>query len=666
MKVGARPPRSLLAAALALAACSGASTTGTGTGTGTAGAAGGTAGAAGTSGAAGTTGGAGTTGAAGSAGVAGSSGAAGTGTTGSAGTTGAAGTGTTGGAGGAVGGRGGAGGAGGRGGAAGTATAGSTGSAGTAGTGTAGRGGSGGGGGAAGTGGAVANACASGATGAYYLDSAAGNDASDGMTPATAWKTLAKINATTFQPGNEICLKAGGTWTGQLYPKGSGSSAAPIVIDMYGTGAKPIVAAGASDPDAVHLMNQQYWEINDLEVTNKKSAVGDYRGISINGQDGGTLNHIYVRNCFVHDVTGEVDWIGGDTANNMTGVTFQTGWDKSKHTGGIVFDVQAGTANVKTKFNDVLVESNTVQDCSFGGIIFKQLDGTVHWGTRSSATSASWFPHTNVTVRGNYVSQLNASLGCDAIYMTNVQNGLIEENVSNGAGTSAIELYYTDGVTVQKNETFGTKVKAGGTDSNGVDTDKATTKTIIQYNYFHDNGDGILICQFSFGDSVIRYNILQNNSRYQINLHSDPAASSAVYNNTIYNNKTNSGVVYGYGTSLMASYTLRNNIFFAASGNGVLTTASTVVYQNNLYAGSAIQTPAGDAAAVMADPKLAAPGTGTSGSAAGPAFGSLDGYKLGAGSPAINAGVSITGSGGMDFWGDAIVGMPDIGAYESH
>jgi hypothetical protein len=655
-----------LAAALALAACSGASTTGTGTGTGTAGAAGGTAGAAGTSGAAGTTGGAGTTGAAGSAGVAGSSGAAGTGTTGSAGTTGAAGTGTTGGAGGAVGGRGGAGGAGGRGGAAGTATAGSTGSAGTAGTGTAGRGGSGGGGGAAGTGGAVANACASGATGAYYLDSAAGNDASDGMTPATAWKTLAKINATTFQPGNEICLKAGGTWTGQLYPKGSGSSAAPIVIDMYGTGAKPIVAAGASDPDAVHLMNQQYWEINDLEVTNKKSAVGDYRGISINGQDGGTLNHIYVRNCFVHDVTGEVDWIGGDTANNMTGVTFQTGWDKSKHTGGIVFDVQAGTANVKTKFNDVLVESNTVQDCSFGGIIFKQLDGTVHWGTRSSATSASWFPHTNVTVRGNYVSQLNASLGCDAIYMTNVQNGLIEENVSNGAGTSAIELYYTDGVTVQKNETFGTKVKAGGTDSNGVDTDKATTKTIIQYNYFHDNGDGILICQFSFGDSVIRYNILQNNSRYQINLHSDPAASSAVYNNTIYNNKTNSGVVYGYGTSLMASYTLRNNIFFAASGNGVLTTASTVVYQNNLYAGSAIQTPAGDAAAVMADPKLAAPGTGTSGSAAGPAFGSLDGYKLGAGSPAINAGVSITGSGGMDFWGDAIVGMPDIGAYESH
>lgn len=65
------------------------------------------------------------------------------------------------------------------------------------------------------------------------------------------------------------------------------------------------------------------------------------------------------------------------------------------------------------------------------------------------------------------------------------------------------------------------------------------------------------------------------------------------------------------------------------------------------------------------DPKLTAPGTGISGGAAGPAFGSLDGYKLGAGSPAINAGASIAGNGGLDFWGEAIVGMPDIGAYEA-
>jgi hypothetical protein len=528
-------------------------------------------------------------------------------------------------------------------------------------------GGTGGSAGGGGAGGAPANACNGATSGAYYLDSAAGSDSNDGMSPATAWKTLTKINGVTLQPGNKICLKAGGSWTGQLAPKGSGTSAAPIVVDAYGSGAKPLLAAGSADADTVYLLNQQYWEINDLEVTNEKSSVGDLRGISINGQNGGTLNHIYIRNCFVHDVTGEVLWIGGDTADNAPGITFQAGWDASKRTGGIVFDVQAGSGTaVKTKFNDVLVEANVVQDCSFGGIIFKQLDGTVHWGTRSSATSATWTPHTNVVVRGNYLSQLDTSYGCNTIYMTNVQGGLIEENVTNGAGTSAIELYYTDSITVQHNETFGTKVKAGGADSNGMDTDNSTTKTVIQYNYFHDNGDGILICQFNFGDSVIRYNILQNNSRYQIYLHSDPAASSAIYNNTVYNSKSNSGVAYGYGTSLNASYTLENNIFYAQSGNGVLATSGTITYQNNLYYGPTIQVPGGDTHPLEADPKLVSPGNGGSGSASGPAFSSLGGYKLGTGSPALNAGLSIANNGGLDFWGTTLyVGAADLGASEA-
>ncbi len=179
--------------------------------------------------------------------------------------------------------------------------------------------------GSGGSGGVPANACNGATTGAHYLDSSAGSDSNDGMSPATAWKTLAKINGVTFQPGNKICLKAGGSWTGQLAPKGSGTSAAPIVIDQYGSGAKPLLAAGATDADTVYLLNQQYWEINDLEVTNKKSSVGDYRGISINGQNGGTLNHIYIRNCFVHDVTGEVLWIGGSTTTTRLESPFRRG-----------------------------------------------------------------------------------------------------------------------------------------------------------------------------------------------------------------------------------------------------------------------------------------------------------------------------------------------------
>ena len=74
----------------------------------------------------------------------------------------------------------------------------------------------------------------------YYFDSAAGKDSNTGTAPASAWKTLAKVNATTFLPGDRILLKSGSVWQGQLWPKGSGAEGRPIIIDMYGGGVKTI------------------------------------------------------------------------------------------------------------------------------------------------------------------------------------------------------------------------------------------------------------------------------------------------------------------------------------------------------------------------------------------------------------------------------------------
>ena len=522
-------------------------------------------------------------------------------------------------------------------------------------------------GGTAGAGGtaSASNGCTETSVG-YFVDSSAGNDSSAGKTPATAWKSLDKANAVTLKPGDHLCLRAGSSWTGKLAPQGSGSSAAPVVIDKYGAGDRPRISAGANDKDAVSLVNFAYVELNNLEVTNKKSALGDYRGVSVVGRDAGTLNHLQIRGCFVHDVTGEVNWIGGDVADNATGVTFQTGWDASKRTGGIVVEVASTAAQpVKTIFNDVLIENNVIQNTSFGGIVFKQLDGTVHWGVRDAATDAQFSPHTNVIVRNNFIDQADTQYGCNGVYMTGVQTGLIEGNVVAHAGTSAIEVYYTDAVTIQKNETFGTVKKAGGADSNGIDTDKGTTKSIIQYNYIHDNGDGILLCQFSFGDSVIRYNILQNNSRYQLYLHSDSKAKAAIYNNTFYGDKYAAALAYGYGDSLAAAYVLTNNIFVSTKASPTLTTGGGIVYQKNLYFGANVSAPAGDSGAIKADPKLMAPGQGTNGSAAGPAFASLGGYKLQAGSPALNAGSVMADNGGKDFFGTALpASAPDMGAAE--
>jgi hypothetical protein len=43
----------------------------------------------------------------------------------------------------------------------------------------------------------------------YYVDATNGNDANSGLSPLTPWKTIAKVNASRFQSGNQILIKRG-------------------------------------------------------------------------------------------------------------------------------------------------------------------------------------------------------------------------------------------------------------------------------------------------------------------------------------------------------------------------------------------------------------------------------------------------------------------------
>ena len=127
-----------------------------------------------------------------------------------------------------------------------------------------------------------------------YVDSAAGDDAFSGRGPEQAWRSLRKVNDTTFRPGDRILFRAGGSWTGQLRPGGSGASGRPIVVDSYGAGDRPAIHGNGATA-AVYLRNQQYWEINNLEITNDAPAEGYRRGVLIRGDNPGrSLRHIHL------------------------------------------------------------------------------------------------------------------------------------------------------------------------------------------------------------------------------------------------------------------------------------------------------------------------------------------------------------------------------------
>jgi hypothetical protein len=104
----------------------------------------------------------------------------------------------------------------------------------------------------------------------YYIDSVAGSDTANGTTISTPWKNLTRINGLTLRLGDKIFLKAGSVWNGQqLKFGGSGTTAFPIIVNQYGTGAKPkINGNGLVGEGVVYLYNQDNIEINNLEITN--------------------------------------------------------------------------------------------------------------------------------------------------------------------------------------------------------------------------------------------------------------------------------------------------------------------------------------------------------------------------------------------------------------
>jgi hypothetical protein len=124
---------------------------------------------------------------------------------------------------------------------------------------------------------------ASAATATFYVDSVNGNDAAAGNMPSRAWKTLDKANAAALVPGSKLLLKRGSTWSGQLSISKSGMSSSPIVVDAYGSGARPILSG---DTEACLVLGGENIEVYNLQIgVDGDQGRCEWAGIKVSGND---------------------------------------------------------------------------------------------------------------------------------------------------------------------------------------------------------------------------------------------------------------------------------------------------------------------------------------------------------------------------------------------
>lgn len=527
----------------------------------------------------------------------------------------------------------------------------------------------------------------------YYIDSIDGDDEKSGTSEEEAWKSLDKINATTFQPGDHILFKRGCSWSGQLSPKGSGSEESPIVIEAYGDVelGRPQIngdnwcGENGDDLDnlifnaAVFFYNQEYWEITGLEVTNYSETKDDNikkYGILIMGKDAGTLHHMYVRNTYVHDV-----------------ISIPIGQQAGIGRGGIVYAIR-GTAEA-TNWEDILVEGNYLKDInhygidlisSWGSSIFTDESGiTENAGTRVNSDG--------IVIRGNYCE----NIGNAAICASDYSEALIEYNICNGCnsgpnGNVPIWWEYGEKTICQYNEVFGSGASEGKEDSQAFDADIYTDLNYIQYNYTHDNPSGSFF-ECSLGTSFetyYRYNISINDG-YGTNSYGGGAVITLInpyggqlhaYNNLIYMDDQHDGYITrnwsgSTGPTSSESYTFTNNVIISETANGRAwddTYKGTVL--NNAYGGENQNINRTDDANAKSASKedYVQLQEGTSGSVEDLngeivlTYGSVDGYHIRETASVIDEGTAILDNGGLDYFGNSVQGFvkPNIGADNSY
>jgi hypothetical protein len=106
----------------------------------------------------------------------------------------------------------------------------------------------------------------------YYVDSTAACPGSG--TQASPWCDFTVVNSKVFQPGDQVLLKSGDTFTTPMVLSGSGTSSSYITVAPYGSGAAPIINGnGNLNFVAIDLNNDSYVDVQGLSIENSESGI---------------------------------------------------------------------------------------------------------------------------------------------------------------------------------------------------------------------------------------------------------------------------------------------------------------------------------------------------------------------------------------------------------
>lgn len=510
--------------------------------------------------------------------------------------------------------------------------------------------------------------------GTNYYVSPNGNDANDGLGPATAFQTLGHINSLNFLPGDVILLEGNQIHAGVLKFTESGSLGNPITLTSY-TGIATIQTL--NNVLAVQIVDASHFVISDLIVE------GDYVATTNNLPNDANANagvSLIAKTASMENIT----------IDNLEIRKFEF------HGIKVRFDLPALT------IKDVKILNSYVHDCGFAGIY------------SSGAPNMPIYNIQNILIENcitSYNTGWSTSAAGSGILLGNTQDALVRycESHHNG-GNNGSNDWDDDGVIDTGLTVFGGGAgiwavnskdivfeyneshhnETDFTDGNGFDMDGGVINGVMQYNYSHDNeGGAFVVFQYApvlTNNITIRYNISENDGQNDeqirqgvFHIHRDTTVNTFedifIYNNTVYNDNPDVYLIKSRnGGQSIDDLAFVNNVFIHPNGGNQYDHNSNHILlhpnpANQLgeidhYHNNFMELEDGNA-------MLSAPGTGGT---VNLNFASLTGYIPASNSTLLNSGVDVTSLGigipapnpAEDFFGNSIPldQTYDIGAVE--